>query len=315
MRDPLSRSFTSLSISRDSWLHRVRENFQQFLTPARIFPSSANGAPLHLLTIRRTATAGRARTVSLLTHAVVLSGILLLNLTSRVPEIKRTAQELASRSGLTFFPAPEDSHFGRPSLGKKSGGGEEDPRLARRGLLAPGSSMPLAPPRRPINAENILPVPAAVFDFDAPEFPALVTNLGIPWMKKDSDSAGPGKKHGFGSGADGGMGDDKGPGAGQGEAESGPYANIVTLPRCAYCPDPQYTDEAREAKLQGTVTLQILVSADGRASQIRIIKGIGLGLDERAMQSIRGWKFVPAHDGARRAVAAWVTVEAIFRLF
>ena len=315
MRDPLSPSFNSLSTSQDSWLHRVRNNFHQFLTPARIFPSSANGAPLHLHTLGRTATAGRARTVSLLSHAVVLAGLLLLNFTSQVPEIKRTAQELASRSGLTFFPAPEDNHFGRPSLGKKSGGGEEDSRPARRGLFAPDSSIPLAPPRRTINSENILPVPAAVFDSNAPQFPALVTNLGIPWMKKDSDSAGPGKKHGFGAGKDGGMGDDEGPGAGQGKSGDGPYANVVTLPSCAYCPDPQYTDEAREAKLQGTVTLQVLVSADGRASQIRIIKGIGLGLDERAMQSIRGWKFVPAHDGAHRTVPAWVTVEAIFRLF
>jgi TonB family protein len=134
-------------------------------------------------------------------------------------------------------------------------------------------------------------------------------------MKNDSDSAGPGKKHGFGTGRDGGMGDDDGPDAGEGESYNGPYANVVSLPRCAYCPDPQYTDEAREAKVQGTVTLQVLVNADGRASQIRLVSGIGLGLDEHAIQAIHSWKFVPAHDGARRAVPSWVTVEAIFRLF
>jgi protein TonB len=134
-------------------------------------------------------------------------------------------------------------------------------------------------------------------------------------MKNDSDRAGSGKNHGFGSGQKDGMGDDEGPGAGQGNADHGPYANVVSLPRCAHCPDPQYTDEAREAKLQGKVTLQVLVGADGRASQIRILQGIGLGLDERAEQAIRGWKFVPAHDAAHRTVPAWVTVEAVFRLF
>jgi len=50
MRDPLSRDFSSLQASPDSWLHRVSENFQQLLAPSRNFPSSANGAPLHLLT-------------------------------------------------------------------------------------------------------------------------------------------------------------------------------------------------------------------------------------------------------------------------
>lgn len=223
--------------------------------------------------------------------------------------------ELVAHHSLKFFPIPDARHFGNPSLGKKSGGGEDDPRPARRGLLAPGSSMPIVPPRRTVEAEPVLPVPASVLDSNAPQFPAPVTNLGIPWMKNDSDSAGPGKNHGFGSGKEGGMGDDNGPGAGQGDTYGGPYANVSSLPRCAYCPDPQYTDEAREAKLQGRVTLQVLVGADGRASRIRVVQGIGMGLDERAAQAIRGWKFVPARDGARRAVPAWVTVEAVFRLF
>ena len=104
-----------------------------------------------------------------------------------------------------------------------------------------------------------------------------------------------------------------GPG-GRSESQSR-YRAGVTLPSCAYCPDPQYTDEAREAKLQGKVTLQVLVGVDGRASQVRIVQGIGLGLDERAEQAIRSWKFVPAQDAARRAVPAWVVVEAVFRLF
>jgi len=67
--------------------------------------------------------------------------------------------------------------------------------------------------------------------------------------------------------------------------------------------------------VQGSVTLRVLVGSDGRASQIRVVSGVGLGLDERAVESIRHWKFVPARDAAKRPVATWVTVEAIFRLF
>jgi len=131
-------------------------------------------------------------------------------------------------------------------------------------------------------------------------------------MKNNSDSTGPGKKHSIGAG--GGMGDDEGPGAGRGDSYGGPYANVATLPQCVYCPDPQYTDEAREAKLQGKVTLRVLVSAGGRAAQVQIIQGIGMGLDERAMETVRGWKFVAARDAARRNVPAWITIELIFRL-
>jgi periplasmic protein TonB len=314
MRDPLSRDF-SLQPTQDSWIHRVRDNFRQLLTPVGIFPSAANGAPLHLLSFKRSALSGGARTVSLLTHTALLCGILLLKFTYHTGIDTTTAQPLGSQSGLTFFPVPAGSHFGRPSLGKKSGGGEEDLRPAKHGLLAPGSSMPLLPPRLPPKIESALPVPVSVLDLNAPQLSAAVTDLGLPWMKKDSDSAGSGKNHGIGSGKNGGMGDDEGPGAGQGEAYNGTYANVVSLPKCAYCPDPQYTDEAREAKLQGKVTLQVLVGADGRAAEIRIVQGIGLGLDERAAQAIRGWKFVPAQDAGRGTVPAWVTVEAVFRLF
>jgi TonB family protein len=67
--------------------------------------------------------------------------------------------------------------------------------------------------------------------------------------------------------------------------------------------------------MQGTVTLRVLVGADGRASDIRVVRGVGYGLDERAMQSVRGWRFSPARDPNHRAIAAWIIVEAIFRLF
>jgi len=133
-------------------------------------------------------------------------------------------------------------------------------------------------------------------------------------MPDRNNSSGRGKGNTIGDGTGDSIGDTPGEFAGNGKTP-GIYQPGVTLPTCAYCPDPQYTDEAREARLQGAVTLLVLVGADGRAAQIRITQGIGMGLDERAVQTIRTWKFIPAHDAARRAVPAWVTVEAIFRLF
>jgi TonB family protein len=84
---------------------------------------------------------------------------------------------------------------------------------------------------------------------------------------------------------------------------------------CVTCPYPIYTDEARHAKMQGTVTLRVLVGADGRASDIRVVRGVGFGLVERAVQTVRGWKFRPARDANQLALPAWVTIEAVFRLF
>jgi len=134
-------------------------------------------------------------------------------------------------------------------------------------------------------------------------------------MHDDTNSPGPGDSNTIGSGKGKTMGDGPvdGPG-GRGGSQLG-YQPGVTSPTCAYCPDPQYTDEAREAKLQGKVTLRVLVGADGRAAQVQIVQGIGMGLDERALQTVRGWKFVPARDAARHAVPTWVIIEVFFRLF
>jgi periplasmic protein TonB len=84
---------------------------------------------------------------------------------------------------------------------------------------------------------------------------------------------------------------------------------------CRYCPAPSYSDEARKAKLQGHVTLRVLVGAEGRVKDVQLVHGLGLGLDENAIHAVRGWQFVPAMDAARRPVATWITIETVFRLF
>jgi len=80
-------------------------------------------------------------------------------------------------------------------------------------------------------------------------------------------------------------------------------------------PLPLYTDEARKVKVQGTVTLRVLVGTNGRAAQIHVARGVGYGLDERAVETVRSWKFTPARDAARRVVPVWITIESVFRLF
>jgi hypothetical protein len=207
MRDPFSRLFSSLSSSQDSLLHRIRENFHQLLTPARIFPSSANGAPIHLPRWERSPRSSRAQGASLITHGAIITALALIAVQPRRP--LGGTPETPPRGPFTFFRTPDPSRSDKASLGKKGGGGEEDSRPTRRGLLAPGSSTPILPPRQIVNTAPELPVLSSVFDPGAPQFPAPITNLGLPWMKNDSNSAGPGKNHGFGAGKKGGMGDDE----------------------------------------------------------------------------------------------------------
>jgi protein TonB len=315
VRESLRHSVLSSESSRDNLINRIRTNFRDALAPEKWKMSSANGAPLHLLRFDRSSRASRSQGVSFLTHAAIITALGFIALhplnSAKSPDGGATKVLEYLKFPSHLFP---ESAGNTPDPGAGSGGGRV-PIPATAGNLLPVSSIRLVRPSLPPKQEVHVPVPPTIFDPAAAAILTPVDKIGLPWMKDETNSPGPGDSNTIGNGTGHTMGDGlhDGPG-GRGESLSR-YRVGVTLPKCAYCPDPQYTDEAREAKLQGTVTLQVLVTADGRASQIRIVKAIGLGLDERAVETIRGWKFVPAHDGARHAVPAWVTVEAIFRLF
>jgi protein TonB len=159
-----------------------------------------------------------------------------------------------------------------------------------------------------------LTVPPTILDPDAPPVLTTVADIGLPWMKEKTDSAGPGAGNTIGNGKGDSLGDGGNGPAGEGFSGA-PYGAGFSRPSCVYCPNPQYTDEARASKVQGSVTLEVLVGTDGRAAQVHLTKGIGLGLDERSLQTVRGWRFNPARDAAHRPIAGWITIEVLFRLY
>jgi periplasmic protein TonB len=306
------RGFSFFAASSDSWLGRVWENFRQVFTPTKLSPTSANGAPIHLFKLDRSQRAERAQTLSFIAHVGIIAGILAI--ASYPPQLKREPPRTGISIGRLLYSAPKDQFASSPSLGRKAGGGENSASPATHGFFAPRSSVQLVPPRLPDQASHLLPVTTTILDLQAPQVVSPENNLGLPWMPTSTNSAGTGSDGGIGKGKDGGMGDREGPRGGEGESDLA-YTNGVSLPTCVICPNPVYTDQARHVKMQGTVTLRVLVGTDGKAADIRVVRGIGYGLEERAVQTVRGWKFNPARDANRRAVAAWVTVETVFRLF
>ena len=87
----------------------------------------------------------------------------------------------------------------------------------------------------------------------------------------------------------------------------------VTAPALLHTVEPEYSEEARKAKYQGTVILYVEVSPDGHAVNPRVVRSLGMGLDEKAIEAVRKWKFRPGYkDG--KAVTVAVTIEVNFRL-
>jgi len=148
-----------------------------------------------------------------------------------------------------------------------------------------------------------------------------LTNMGDPLAAAVNYSGGPGGGGGIGTGEAGGIGSGSGGGLGPGEGGGtggGVFRagiNGVGSPACIYCPQPEYSDEARKAKYQGTVLLDVLVTADGRVMSPTVIKGPGLGLEEKALAQVKNWKMRPAVGPNGKPVNCRVQIEVTFHLY
>ncbi len=259
----------------------------------------------------------RARELSLVMHLLVAVLVLFPVLNSYV---NRGPGKLPSTP--IFFPRLPERNLAEGD-GKKKGsgnGGAREAEAARQGLLPRSDEFQLTPPAIPRNPQPILPAAATVVG--PPEVSAAAIELwGDPFSKAQTNSQGPGVGNGFGDGCCGGVGPGKGRGSGpsngSGVGDSDvqrPGRNGVGYPECVYCPTPSFSEEARKSKLQGSVTLHIVVGTDGRAANIRVVRGLGMGLDERAMEAVRGWRFKPALGPGGKPVPTEVLIEVTFRL-
>jgi TonB family protein len=108
--------------------------------------------------------------------------------------------------------------------------------------------------------------------------------------------------------------DDNGPG---GESAV-PRAGVtgVTQPKCIYCPPPEYSKEARKAKVSGAVVvLDVTVTTDGKIIDPAVVKGPGLGLNEKAFAQVKKWKMQPALSPGGKPVNCRVQIEITFRRY
>jgi len=224
-------------------------------------------------------------------------------------------QQLSSAIEIAPYvlpPAPDEAGGG-------GGGGDKDKLEASKGALPKLSREQITPPAIVVRTESPkLEVPPSVVvpQMELPQVGAL----GDPMSHVLGPmSNGTGSGGGLGSGSGGGVGPGRGPGVGMGEGGGiggGAYriGGGVSAPVVLYDPDPEYSEEARKAKYQGTVILWVVVGADGRPQNMRVVRSLGLGLDEKAIEAVKKWKFKPGMKNGQ-AVPVQVNVEVSFRLY
>ena len=246
--------------------------------------------------------------LSLAIHGVVIA--LLISISP--PFIRSIGRDIAAMDAhSTRLIAPYLSHGGG------GGGGRSPlpasfgalPRLVHRQFVPPTTRAPEFKPVLVMEATLVAPVET--------QANPLLTRIGDPFGREGPPSDGPGSNGGIGAGNDGGIGNHKGPGFGDRDGSgvefNGKLGGAVVAPVVLHRVDPEFSEEARKAKFQGTVVLTIVVGADGKPHAIRIVSGLGLGLDEKAIEAVSQWKFKPAMRNGR-PVPAPATIEVNFRL-
>ena len=284
-------------------------------TPAlfSIFSSSSGSAP----------SKGVPLALSGTLHAGIVAAVIFI-----------TAFGLASTATTLDQPEPIRLVFmATPGPGGGGGGGGlrapvPPPKALREGHHTISSPIPLREPPTPIvPAPPPEPKPALL---NAEPLPVLVAPLvALPADMRDrvgvleqtvaqNDSHGSGTGGGAGSATGTGIGEGEGPGIGPGSGGGtggGPFrpGSGIEPPRLLREVKPDYTEEARRRNLVGEVVLEIVVRRDGGVGDVTVLQGLGAGLNERAVEAVRQWRFSPAHrQGTPVDVIVEVAVE--FRL-
>jgi len=248
----------------------------------------------------------KGRILSLLIHAGVIA---LLLSTSSLP-IRKPADPPGT-SHFTRLVFPSVRHGG-------GGGGERSPLPASLGRLPRFARQQFTPPSATPRAVHPVLVmePTLIGPPQMQMAQIALPQLGDPFGREGPASSGPGSGGGIGDGQGGGVGGRRGPGFGpdDGGGLGGlDFAGSLTAPSVLYKVEPEFSDEARKAKYQGTVLLTIEVGEDGKPHKLRVLRGLGLGLDEKALEAVSRWRFRPALRNGHPIRAA-ATIEVNFRL-
>jgi periplasmic protein TonB len=191
-----------------------------------------------------------------------------------------------------------------------------------KGKLPKLEKQPIAPPMVPVVEKPKLAEDSAIAvqkDIKLPDNPNMI-NIGV---KNSANvtlaSNGQGSGAGMGTGSGGGLGSGKGNGYGPGEGGNygGGVEHIgggVKAPVPVYTIDPEFSEEARRAKYQGEVMVQIIVDAQGNVQSPRVVRPLGMGLDEKALEAVMKYKFKPGTKEGK-PVPVYMTIAINFRLY
>jgi protein TonB len=271
-------------------------NLQDAFFPKKLPPLELTSAPVAVMDPFKVRRDPKTSAVSFVTHAAIIGLILWFTLMAHktvvvAPPVKVSHIDITPYIPMTV-PAPK-------AMGGGGGGGAHAVVEASKGHLPPVvKTTPVTPPmiikvdHPKLTAQPAIQMPQAVKIPDNPNLP----NMGAPTSPQVAlASQGGGSGGGYGGGV-------MSVGGG------------VSAPQLIHSVQPEFTDEARAAKYEGVCQLQLIVDANGNPQNVQVVKHLGMGLDEKAIEAVRQYKFRPAmYQG--HPVSVRMLVDVDFHLY
>jgi len=299
------------------WYVSLYRNLRDIVRPEKLPPLEVTSRPVPVKEIWGLyANDPRNRIYSVGIHVAVVT-LLLVGFTS--PVVQQAIKQKFDLIDPNLKPFVPEAKPKSNALQGGGGGGARETLPVSKGQLPKPSMTQFVPPmitdHKPILAmdPNIFAPP------DTPLPQSTLNNWGDPLAKVVNGSNSNGSGGGMGNGKGGGVGDGSGGGFGPGMGGGGVGGGVfrvgggVSAPTVLFQIDPEYSEEARKAKYSGTVLLAVTVDTEGHARDIHVVKSLGMGLDEKAMEAVAKWKFKPGMKNGM-AVNVRAQIEVNFRL-
>ena len=295
------------------------DNLRDVFRPQKLPPLELTSTPVPVDDLLAEKRGPLSRILSISVHVLIIGLIIGIFLWDRMHPKPKVKQALLTPVDISaFIPvAPK-----MPRLaGGGGGGGNHDIIPPTKGRLPKMDKVQVTPPqilrvehpKLAVEPTIVMPQPIKLPDTNMP-------NLGIPQSSQVTlSSQGSGSGSGFGSGHGGGVGSGSGGGVGPGSnggTGGGVYhpGGGISTPKIIFSVDPEFSDEARRAKYQGVVVISLIVDAQGNPQHVRVVRQLGMGLDEKAVEAVKQYKFKPALMQGK-AVPVEINIEVNFQLF
>jgi TonB family protein len=294
------------------WFISLYQNLHDLVKPEKLPPLVLTSKPVAVKDIWGLyAPTPKSRMISVGVHIAVFALLMIGATNKRVQQAFKDSVTLIDPHLTAFKPDVKPAGGG-------GGGGDRSIKPVTKGQLPKPSMKQFVPPQIIDFTPKLAVVPTIIAPPDTILPQNELPNWGDPLAKLGDPSNGTGLGGGMGNGRGGGVGPGNGGGYGPGEGGGvgGGVFRVgggVTQPAVIFKVDPEYSEEARKAKYSGTVTLAVIVYADGKAGDIKVVKSLGMGLDEKAIEAVQKWKFKPGMKGGQ-AVNVRATIEVNFRL-